>query len=158
MVLHHHHGNVVILDCVGKCDQRAVGGLNVCRLIVVRKVADVFHTCCGQQIRRLKRLRQARAEPANWPLSGKSFKRVHGAFNHRLLIVNFMNRHLLIRMRHKLPACFHAGLCHAWAVNSDSGIDGQGRLDAQRVVQLFKTPKTNAYAVFMPRPVGHIGQ
>ncbi len=57
VMLHDHHRDVVELDRVGQGDERAVGGADHGRLVVVDPVADVFDAGRCKEFGRLQRLR-----------------------------------------------------------------------------------------------------
>ena len=104
VVLHDHHRDVVELHGVGQRDERALGGLDDGRLVVVDPVADVLDAGFGQQFGRVERLRQARAEPADRALAPELLQRVHRFVDHAALVFDLVDRHLLEGVAHRLPA------------------------------------------------------
>ena len=158
VVLHDHHRDVVQLDGVGQRDQRALGGLDHGRLVVIDPVADVFDAGLRQQFRRLQRLRQAGAEPADRPRAGEFLDHVHRAVDHRRLVFVLVDRQLVVGVAHELPAVLLGLLGDARIVLADAGVGGERRLDAEAGEQFVEPPGADPHAVFVPAPVRHVGQ
>ena len=143
---------------VGQRDQRAFGGLDHRRLVVIDPVADVLHAGLGQQLRRVERLRQARPEPADRPRAGELLDHVHRAVDHRRLIVVLVDRQLVVGVAHELPAVLLGLLGDARIVLADAGVGGERGLDAEALEQFVEAPAADPHAVFVPAPVRHVGQ
>ena len=54
VMLDHHHRDVVELDRIGQRDQRAVGGADHRRLVVIDPVADIFDAGGGENFGRVE--------------------------------------------------------------------------------------------------------
>ena len=104
MMLDEHHRNVVELDRIRQRDERAVRGVDFRRLVVIVPVADVFDAGGGEQVRGILGLGQARPEPADRPRPGEPLEHAERLIDHRKLILDLMDRHLLPGVPHKLPA------------------------------------------------------
>ena len=157
MVLHDHHRDIVVLHRVGQRHQRAVRGLDFRWFVVVREVADVLDACGGQQIRRFVSLGEPGAKPPHGPFAGEALERVHRSLDHRLLVLDLVDGHLLIGVSHEFPFRLQAGLRHAGVVHGDPGVDRKRRTDPERVVELFEPPEAHAHAVLVPGPVRDVG-
>ena len=104
VVLHDHHRDVVELDRVGQRDQRAVRGADLGRLVVVDPVADILDAGLGEQFRRVQVwVRPGPSQPTGrLPVkaSSRSIERV----DHAALVLDLVDRPLLVGMAHELPA------------------------------------------------------
>ncbi len=158
VVLHDHHRDVVQLDRIGQGDQRPVGGVDLGRLVVIDPVADIFDAGGGEQLRGLLGLGQAGAEPADRLLAGKALDDADRALDHRALVVDPVDRHLLVGVAHELPAGVAALAGDALVILADPRVDRHGRTDAEPAVQVEKAPHADPHAVFVPGPVRHVGQ
>ena len=59
-------------------------------------------------------------------------------------------------MAHKLPIGFQGSLRNAWVRLAHNAVDGHGGRDAALLQRIKDSPKSNAHAVLMPRPIGQI--
>ena len=158
VVLHDHGGDVVQLHRVGHRHQRAVRGGDGAGFVVPHPVADVLHPGLRQQFRRVQRLRQPRAEPADGAGAGEGLQPVHGAMDHAALVRLLVDRALLPGMAHELPPGVPGGGGHPFVVVADARVDGERRADAQPPEHFMETPEADAHPVFVPGPVGHVRQ
>ena len=129
MMLDEHHRDVVELDRVGQGDERAVRGADFRRLVVIDPVADVFDAGGGEQVRRVLGLGQARPEPADRPLAGEPLEHAERALDHRRLILDLVDRHLLLGVAHELPAGVARLPRDPLVFLAHPSIDRQGRAD-----------------------------
>ena len=158
VVLHDHHRDVVELDRIGQRDERPVGGADHGRLVVIDPVADVFDAGRDQQLRRVERLRQPRAEPADRALAGEALEDVHRFVDHAGLVVVLVDRHLVVGVAHELPAVALGLFGDARIVLANARVGGERRPDRKSCEQVEETPRAHPHAVFVPAPVRHVGQ
>src|SRR6185436_9216161 len=85
-------------------EQRAVGGVDDRRLVVIDPVADIFDAGAGEDFRRVERFRQPGAEPAERTLAAEALEDRKRALDHGLLVRLRMDRPLLVGMAHEFPA------------------------------------------------------
>ncbi len=158
VMLHDHHRDVVDLDRIGQRDERALGGADHRRLVVIDPVADIFHTGIDQQFWRLQRLGQAWSKPADRALAGEAFEDVHGAVDHLRLILDLVDRHLIIGVAHELPAEALSFFGDARVVLAGAGVDGESRPNPQPFIEIEEAPGAHPHPVFVPAPVRHVRQ
>src|SRR5436190_1971712 len=158
MVLNDHHGDVVDLDRVGQGDQRAARGGDHGGLVVIDPIADVFYAGAGQELRCLQCLGQTRAQPAYRTLAAEAIEDVEGAVDHAGLVVDLMNRDLIVAVTHELPIEPLGLPGNTTVVLAGARVDGQCRRDAEPLVKLEETPGAHPHAVFVPAPVRHVGK
>jgi hypothetical protein len=91
-------------------------------------------------------------------LAGEALEDVHRTRDHRTLILDLVDRHLVVGVAHELPAEPLSFLRDPRVVLAGAGIDREGRLDAEPLVELEEAPGADAHAVFVPAPVRHVGQ
>ena len=60
-------------------------------------------------------------------------------------------------MAHEFPAAIERGLDDAGIGFADNAVHGHGRRDAEALEASMETPKPDAHAVFVPGPIGEIG-
>ena len=123
MVLHQHHRDVVEFDRVGQSDERSAFGADLGRLIVIDPIADVFDPGLDEEFGRFVSLRQARAEPAPRPSPGETFEGIERLLDHRALVVDPVDRHLLPGVAHEFPAGFARRRRHPLIGLADPRVD-----------------------------------
>ncbi len=158
VMLHDHHRDVVELDRIGQRDQRAALRADRGRLVVIDPVADVSDAGGGEQVGGLQRLGQARPEPAHRPPSAEALQDVEAAPDGRGLIGEQVHRHLIVAVAHELPTGAPRLLGDARIVLADAGIDGERRPQRAAREQFEEPPGPHPHAVFVPAPVGNVGQ
>ena len=123
VVLHEHHRDVVELDRIRQCDERPVRGADLRRLVVIDPVADILDPGGGEQVRGLLGFGQPRAEPADRARPGKPLEHSERAVDHRLLVLDLVDRHLLPGMAHEFPAGLARRPRDPLVILADPGID-----------------------------------
>src|SRR3979411_702763 len=146
VVLHDHHGDVVDLDRVGQGDERPLGGADHGGLVGIDAVARIFRARTDQDFGRLQRLGEARSEPADRPRAGEALEDVHRAVDHLALVLDLVDRHLVIGMAHELPAELLRLLGDPGIVLAGARVHGERRPDAQ--------PRTDSGETRGARPTG----
>ena len=125
-MLHEHHRDVVEFDGVGQGHERAIRGRDLGRLVVVDPVADIFDAGRGEKLGRVVGLGQAGTEPADRLFAGERSMTCDRALDHRLLVLDQMNRALLIGVAHELPAGVMRRARDPLVILADAGIDREG--------------------------------
>jgi hypothetical protein len=157
MVLDHHHRDVVQFDAVWHGQQCPMHCAQRARQVVHHPVSAIADAGLRQQIGRLQRLGQSRREPAHDVVAGRRAQRTDGVADHRTLILHQMRGDLAEAMAHELPSRVACCLRHARIRRRHGAIDRHRRRDAMRIERRLQPPEPDAHAVFVPCPVGQIG-
>src|SRR5215831_16911598 len=139
-MLDNHHRDVIEFHGIWQCDEWALRRSNYRWLVVIHPVTDVLNTGCRKVLRRVVGLRQSRTEPADRRLTCEMTNDLNGAGNHCALVIDLVDRPLLVGMTHKLPTCIARLFCNPRIVFDNTGIDRQGRADAKALEQLEEAP------------------
>ena len=72
------------------------------------------------------------------------------------LVLDLVDRHLVVGVAHELPAGRFASSATRGVVLADARIDRERRPDAEPLVELEEAPAADPHAVFVPAPVRHV--
>ena len=156
-MLDHHHRDVVQFHAVRHGQHRAVPGADRGRQVVDHPVGAVLDAGFGQQVGRVQGLGQAGSKPAHRIVPAGLPQRGDGVADHGALVLDQMGGHLVVAVHHELPPRIAAGFCHLRIGRGNDAVDRQGRRDAVQVERRLQPPEADPHAVFVPRPVGQVG-
>ncbi len=74
------------------------------------------------------------------------------------LVVDAMHRPLHEAVAHEVPAGLEGGLAGLRVERAAAAVHRESRLELARAQHVEETPEAHPHAVFVPRPVGHVGQ
>ncbi len=152
-----HQGDIVDLGAVRHGEDRAVRGFHPERLVVENPVAEPGQAGFADIVQSVVSLAAARTEPAGRPLAGEFFDHVAGLPDDGALILDLLDRHLHISMRHEFPSGVARRSGDLGISLADLGVDRQGRGHARGFERAQQAPEADPHAVFVPGPVRHVG-
>src|SRR5580692_8159675 len=156
MMLRQDDRNIVDLLGERHAEQWTRLRLQPRRLIVVHPIAHIGKALFGQHVRRVPRLRETRADPASWCLTGELCDNVACLADVGALILDFLQVLLGVTVRDELPSALTCSFCN-WRVGFDGhAVDGHRGLDPEFIERIGKPPEADAIAVFVPGPVWNV--
>src|SRR5262245_35531333 len=112
----------------------------------------------SQVVDGFERLRQSGTEPTARPLSRELFDDIERSANRAALILHLVHRLLIVAVRVELPAALEAGIHGTRIGFAAPRIERDRRSNCKPVEDFSDAPESDAHPIFMPAPIGVIGQ
>src|SRR5579884_621289 len=104
VMVRDHHRDVVDLRAIRNGEDWTAGGFGPQRLIVEYPIAKPCQAAFGDVIKRMVCLTAAGTKPPRRPFPGKRLYDVERFSNHGALVLDLLDRHLHVAVRHELPS------------------------------------------------------
>src|SRR5262249_22160559 len=129
VVLKNHDRYVIQLYGIREGEKRAMGGLDLVRLVVVDPVCDILQSSLGQMIESLRRFGETGTEPARRCLSAKLADSFYGLLNRLPWIFQLMHGCLDEAVANEPPAGVAGSFSNFWIGETNRTVDCPGGFD-----------------------------